>query len=112
MKIIIILCILCSYSLGCYAGGRVGWNEISQLSFQDGNLMIHASDGAWDNPNECQNSVAILLKESDPNFDRAYSLILSAYMAGKSIRAWSDGCHVFDGTAFSHIRGFKYLEVK
>ena len=66
---------------------------------------------AWGNPNGCTRSNAIVLLETDPNYDKAYSLLLSAYMAGKQVSGYSDGCAAFDGQTYNTIRGFKYLVV-
>lgn len=92
------------------AGGSTTWGKITAIEFQDKDLMLHSDD--WQNPNGCEKSNAVILKHTDSNFDKAYTLILAAYMSGKQVAAWSDDCHSFDGKTYNHIRGFKYLQVK
>jgi len=91
------------------AGGSVGKAKINGLAFQNSHLMIYSA--SWENPNDCQKSSGVLLDQSDPNFERAYALILAAYMSGKEISAYSDGCKLFDDRTYNKIRGYKYLVV-
>ena len=93
-----------------FAGGQLtATSEIKKVGFNTGGFFIYAD---WSNPNGCTRSHAVVLKNTDSNFDKAYSLILSAYMAGKSITGYSDGCSEFDGQTYNTIRGFKYLVVE
>ncbi|ACR12119.1 hypothetical protein [Teredinibacter turnerae] len=92
------------------AGGSITWGEITAIAFQNKDLMLYSDD--WQNPNGCEIANAVILKHTDSNFDKAYSLILAAYMSGKKVVAWSDECLSFDGKTYNHIRGFKYLQVK
>lgn len=92
------------------AGGGLSAQAINKLAFQTGGLFIYAS--GWANPNACTRSSAVVLKETDPNYDKAYALILAAYMAGKKVSGYSDGCVEFDGQTYNSIRGFKYLTVE
>lgn len=97
-------------SSAAFAGGNVGWNKITSIAFQSNDLMLYADN--WSNPNNCQLSNGVILKRSDVNFDKAYALLLAAFMAGKEVYAYSDGCHTFDEKTYNYIRGTKYLQVK
>ncbi len=92
------------------AGGGLTANKVTKVSFQTGGFFLYASN--WSNPNECSQSNAIVLKSSDSNYDKAYSLLLAAYMSGKKISGYSDGCTEHDGQTYNTIRGFKYLTVE
>lgn len=107
-RLIILLSIV--FSNGAAAAGPVGWTKINSLAFQNSDLMIYTE--VKGNPNGCERDTGVILKKSDQNFDKAYSMILAAYMAGKEIKAYSDGCHTFDDKTYNYIRGFKYLEVR
>lgn len=61
--------------------------------------------------NGCTNSSAMVLKDFDPNYDKAYVAILMAYASGKSVSGWSDGCVDHDGQSFNSIRGYKYFKI-
>lgn len=93
------------------AGDRLEWRTLEKVALQTEGLFLYAR-GGWNNPSSCQQVNAVVLLNSDSNFDRAYSLLLSAFMYGKSIRGFSDGCTVFDGKTYNTVRGYKYLEVK
>lgn len=108
-KVIFAMLLLLS-SIYSHAGGRVGWNIISSIAFQNQDLMLYSEN--WGNPNGCTQINAIILKKTDPNFDKAYSMLLAAYMAGKQVNAFSEGCHTFDSKTFNYIRGWKYLQIK
>lgn len=95
----------------CYGKGGIPVQKISRVAFQTGGFFLYTESGSWNSPDECSNSNAIVLLSSDPNYDKAYSLLLAAYMSGKAISGYSDGCAIFDGKTYSTIRGFKYLAV-
>lgn len=92
------------------AKGGLTANKVTKVAFQTGGFFLYADN--WPNPNGCTRSNAIVLKNSDVNYDKAYSLLLAAYMSGKEISGYSDGCAEFDGQTYNTIRGFKYLTVK
>lgn len=71
---------------------------------------MYAEDG-WSNPNSCTQNNAIVLLDTDKNYDKAYALLLAAYMSGKKVQGYSNGCAVFDGQTYNTIRGHKYLVV-
>lgn len=98
------------YMMPAQAAGGLPAQNINKLAFQTGGLFIYADN--WANPNACTRSSAIVLKETDPNYDKAYALVLAAYMAGKKLSGYSDGCVGFDGQTYNSIRGFKYLVVE
>lgn len=106
--------LLCSsaiwFASQAQAGGGLPANKVDALAFQTGGLFIYAAN--WSNPNSCTRSNAIVLLETDPNYDKAYSLILAAYMSGKKLSGYSDNCTEFDGQTYNTIRGFKYLVVE
>lgn len=108
-KILLVLGLFIIFS-NSYAGGSLAGNKITKLAFQTGGLFIYADN--WPNPNDCSNRNAIVLKDTDVNYDKAYSLILMAYSSGKTLSGYSDSCASFDGKTYNTIRGFKYLVVQ
>ncbi|MGP9802148.1 hypothetical protein [Rheinheimera sp. NSM] len=105
-----ILAMLGVISSAADAGGSLPANAINKLAFQTGGLFIYASN--WGNPNSCARNMAVVLLDNDPNYDKAYSLILAAYMSGKKVSGYSDGCTEFDGHTYNTIRGYKYLVIE
>ena len=87
----------------------MGQNKIQKIAFQSEHVFLY-SDG-WNNANGCQKTTAVVLAKNDPNFDKAYSLVLAAFMAGKDISGYSDGCITWDTYTYNTIRGHKYLTV-
>jgi len=92
------------------AGGRIDPRVVDKLAFNSGGLFLYAS--GWSNPNSCTRSDAIVLLDTDINYDKAYSLILTAFASGKTVEGYSDGCASFDGQAYNTIRGYKYLLIE
>jgi len=97
-------------SFSAYAGGGLSANKVTKVAFQTGGFFLYAS--SWPNPNNCTRSTAVVLKDTDTNYDKAYPLLLAAYMSGKKISGYSDGCVDFDGQTYNAIRGFKYLTIE
>ncbi len=93
-----------------YAAGGLGKSVITKIAFQSSHVFIYG-DG-WNNANTCQRSDAVVLHKDDQNFDKAYSLLLAAYMAGKTVGGYSDNCVEWDGKTYNTIRGHKYLTVE
>ncbi|PHQ83180.1 MAG: hypothetical protein COB58_10625 [Thalassobium sp.] len=93
-----------------FGGGSVGWNTVNQIAIQDGDVILYAD--AWSNPNSCEASNGVILRKSDENFDNAYAFVLSAFMAGKEVVGYSDGCKNFDGKSYNYIRAYKYLQMR
>lgn len=106
----VIVFVLWSVVVNSYAGGSLSSNKIDSVAFQTGGFFLYASN--WPNPNSCTRSDAIVLLDSDPNYQKAYALLLAAYMTGKYVKGYSDGCASFDGQTYNTIRGFKYLRVQ
>ena len=102
--------LLFSFTSFAHAAGPIAWTKIDSIAFQNNDLMIYTVSKG--NPNGCERDAAVILKSSDQNFEKAYSMILAAFMAGKEIQAYSDGCHTFDGKTYNYIRGSKYLEIR
>jgi hypothetical protein len=94
----------------CYSKGHVGTEKIDKVAFHTGGFFMYAND--WENPNSCSINTAVVLLDTDVNYEKAYSLLLAAYMAGKRVSGYSDGCASFDGQTYNTIRGFKYLQVQ
>jgi len=92
-----------------YAGGPLPSNKITNVAFQTNGFFLYASN--WPNPNSCTRNNAVVLLAADSNYDKAYALILAAYMSGKRVSGYSDGCTTHDGQTFNTIRGTKYLVV-
>ncbi|MEP2990311.1 MAG: hypothetical protein ABJN65_00970 [Parasphingorhabdus sp.] len=97
------------FSAPALAAGPVSTNGIASVSFQNSDFFLNADD--WPNPNNCTRGGSVVLLKTDPNYDKAYALLLSAYMSGKGVSGYSDGCINFDGQTYNTIRGFKYLTV-
>lgn len=109
MKKIIIVTVFLVFSSQAFSGGGLPTNKIDSVAFQTGGFFLYA--GAWGNPNDCTRDSAVVLLNSDTNYDKAYALVLAAYMSGKGVSGYSDGCTEFDGQTYNTIRGFKYLKV-
>lgn len=110
MKQILSLLVFASISTSLIAAGGIGARTISKVAFQTGGFFMYAEDG-WSNPNSCTQNNAIVLLDTDKNYDKAYALLLAAYMSGKKVQGYSNGCAVFDGQTYNTIRGHKYLVV-
>ncbi|HSX84346.1 MAG TPA: hypothetical protein VLE50_03020 [Cellvibrio sp.] len=93
-----------------YAAGPLSGNKITAVAFQTNGFFLYAEN--WPNPNSCTRSNAVVLLDSDPNYDKAYSLLLTAYASGKVVSGYSNGCIEFDGQTYNTIRGYKYLVVQ
>lgn len=110
MKFFLLNIMLLTFSAICHARGPVSTSKVDRVAFQTGGFFMYATD--WQNPNACSRKSAVVLLATDQNYDKAYSLLLAAYMAGKGVSGYSDGCVTFDGQTYNTIRGFKYLTVK
>ena len=110
MKKLLSLLMLGSISTSLVAAGGIGARQISKAAFQTGGFFMYAEEG-WSNPNSCTQNNAIVLLDTDKNYDKAYALLLAAYMSGKKVQGYSNGCAVFDGQTYNTIRGHKYLVV-
>lgn len=97
-------------SLNTYAAGGLASNKIIAMAFQTGGVFLYAEN--WPNPNNCTRTNAVVLLETDVNYDKAYALLLAAYMAGKQVSGYSNGCVEHDGQTYNTIRGYKYLLVQ
>ena len=94
----------------CFSKGWVSTEKIDKVAFHTGGFFMYSND--WENPNTCSINAAVVLLDTDINYEKAYSLLLAAYMAGKKVSGYSDGCVTFDGRTYNTIRGFKYLQVQ
>ena len=83
-----------------FAAGWVSKNKITKIAFQSEHVFIY-SDG-WNNANGCQKISAVVLDKDDRNFDKAYSLLLAAFMAGKEVSGYSDGCITWDEHSYEY----------
>jgi len=99
MKSVLNICLyvlaLFLMSTAANAAGPVSTNNIESVSFHQAGFFLNASD--WPNPNSCTRDTAVVLLNTDSNYDKAYALLLSAYMSGKAVRGYSDGCAMHDG---------------
>ena len=105
-----ILSFLVIISFNSLAAGPIAQDTIDKVAFQTGGFFLYA-DG-WGNPNNCTQDSAIVLQNTDPNYDKAYALLLAAYMAGKTVSGYSNECVDFDGQTYNMIRGYKYLLIE
>jgi len=92
------------------AAGGLGSNVITKMAFQSNHVFIYSA--GWNNANTCDRAVAVVLQKNDQNFDKAYALLLAAFMSGKAVSGYSDNCIELDGKTYNTIRGFKYLSVE
>jgi hypothetical protein len=102
--------LLLTFSQQLVAGGFLSSNKIENVAFQTGGFFLYADD--WGNPNNCTRATAVVLKDTDRNYDKAYSLLLAAFLSAKPVMGYSDGCVEFDGQTYNSVRGFKYLSVR
>lgn len=93
----------------CKADGYVTKNVITRLEFNTGGLYIYADK--WFNANVADRTSAVVLLSSDPNYDKALALILTAFVNEYEIDAYSDDICTFDSKTYNVIRGWKYLRV-
>jgi len=93
-----------------YAGGSLYYNNVTEVAFQSTGFFMYAN--SWPNPNSRTQSSAVFLLDTDANYNKAYAMLLAAYMSGKSVSGYSDGCTTFDGQTYNTIRGGKYLRIK
>ena len=91
-----------------FSAGWLQGSKITGISFYPEGVLL---SGNWNNPNECDSYNAVLLEDKDSNYDKAFSAILAAYMAGKTVRGYSNYCVNVDGTTYNMIRGYKYLSI-
>lgn len=115
MKILNKLILTLLASIGATTAANAGGvlqppQVITRVSFMENGFIIYA-DG-WPNPNNCDTADGVILLATDPNYDKAFALLLTAYSTGKKVSGYSDGCVLVDGTNFNTIRGFKYLVVR
>lgn len=106
LNVLFIFCFINNSS--CFAGEWLAKKKLTGVSFETGGFYLY-SEGQWNNANDCSRTDAIVLKSSDVNYEKAYSLLLMAYAAGKSVQGYSDGCVTHDGRTYNSIRGAKYL---
>jgi hypothetical protein len=104
------LALALSVSLNVNAAGSTGISKISGVGFNTGGFYLYGDN--WANPNNCTETGVMVLKDTDSNYDKAYSLLLAAYTSGKEVYGLSDGCITHDGKTYNTIRGFKYLVVR
>lgn len=93
MKKIILLtsCICMLYSTFAISGGRTSPavpTKIDTIGVHNG-FMIW---GAFGNPAVCTEANAIWVKGEHPQYDKIYSTVLAAFMAGKNISAYAHSC--------------------
>lgn len=105
----IVLIVALAFSSASHAGGVLPYTSIDNVGFQTGGFFLY---GNWANPNSCTRSDAVVLLDTDVNYDKAYALLLTAFASGKQVYGYSEGCTDFDGQTYNTIRGFKYLRVK
>ena len=65
--------------------GMIAGNKIFRVAFNTSGFFMYSIDG-WNNPNDYSNSDAIVLLDTDPKYDKAYALILAAYLLGNKFR--------------------------
>ena len=58
------------YSFTAAAGGGISSGNVSKVAFQTGGFYLY-SDKGWNNPNNCTNNSAIVLKSTDVNYEKA-----------------------------------------
>lgn len=105
--------LFCLWSVTSMAGGALPAKKIGSVSFNEKGFFLSPPAGEkWANPNGCTRDTAIVLLNTDSNYDKAYALLLAAYMAGKSVGGYSNGCADHDGQTYNTIRGYKYLSVQ
>jgi hypothetical protein len=102
------LFILTAMPFNAHAAGPLGSSQITDLMFFQNGLRI---SGTWSDANGCGNTKSVILLNTDTNYDKAYSLVLTAFVSGKNLIGYSDKCVSVDGTSTNTIRGFKYMAI-
>ena len=72
------------------AGGWTEWAVPSQVDMirNEGFVMF----GDFGNPADCTFSGRVFVPSSHPEYEKLYSMALTAFTAGKQIRLYSHGC--------------------
>ena len=89
MKLITIL--LLSFPLISYAVGLTGKAIPTRVDIERGNgFMVYGSFG---NVDGCSVADRFYVQNGHPQYKEIYSTVLAAFMAGKKIQAYIDGCN-------------------
>lgn len=87
-KTIVVLALLASTSV--LAAGRTNWAIPTQVDLERGNgIMVYGNFG---NPNECSITNRFYIPETHTEYDKYYSLIMTAFSAKQEIRAYAHSC--------------------
>lgn len=68
-------------------------------------------EGVVDNPDECQSTAFYALEPSQPGYEVLHSTLLTAYVSGKTVRFWVDGCGGQYGY-YPHIKSVTVEEIQ
>ena len=89
MKRLLVLILMLAPGIS-FAGGWTSWATPTQIDIERGNgVMIY---GAFGNASQCTLADRIYVASDHPEFEKIYSLALTAFTAGYQLRAYSHKC--------------------
>lgn len=93
MRLILTITFLNAWA-NVYADGSSGERELKYVRVVD-NLMITATAATgttFNNPDNCGDSSIAVVNATEAGADKKLTLMLSAFMSGKKIGMWFNGC--------------------
>jgi len=80
------------------AAGWTGYGKIAELNQQpEGNVDVYIVANLPNNPTTCTKKDGFLLDISTERDKRVFTILLSAFMAGKEVKLFvTDGCPIWD----------------
>lgn len=81
---------LMNYAYNAFAGGYGTWTVPTRIDVERGNgFMVYGNFG---NPNNCTNSSRFYVPVTHPQYDKMYSLVLTAFTSNKQISPYFHKC--------------------
>lgn len=97
---------LCLLAVPALAGEWSGRTMISQLTVRaDKTIVVRHVDGSWRNPDLCSVDTSIYLPPPGADggaagYREIYAMLLTAFMAGREVNIFIDGCVMFNAQTF------------
>jgi len=110
---IVIGMLICLVWVPAYAGG---WSQSQTTKYlskkTDRTVIVSGTEGAWGNPDLCDNdsTIVLLVKPSNTEwYKETYALLLGAHLTGRKITARLSGCKLIGSSTFPVITTLKVL---
>lgn len=92
MRVAVVLALVVWSSYAC-AGGASGDRQLARVRVISGDLIVlDVSEQDFNNPDNCGSASLTVINQAEPGADRKLTLALAAFMAGKRVGMWFDGC--------------------